>query len=93
MPNPFKNRVIGLSGPATDLMPIVPSDQAALAEVAVSLFVETGGALAVVTVSGETRTVNVPDFSVFPVGVTKVLSTGTTASGIHGFIVDETQIA
>ena len=87
MRNPFKNRVLSLAGPAYDLEPVVPDDAHDLGGVGVSLYVETGGRLRFVTVKGELREVAVGDFAILPVGVTRVLATGTTAAGIHAFVV------
>lgn len=87
MTNPFENRVSSLSGPARDLLPVTPNDSVDLAEVAVGLYVETGGTVSIVTVAGGTRSVAVPDFSVLPVGVTRVRATGTTATGIHALVL------
>ena len=85
--NPFTNRVPSLSGPAHDIVPVVPSDSTDLSDVAIGLYVETGGAVTVTTVRGESRTVQVADFSILPVGATRVLATGTTASGIHAMVL------
>lgn len=85
--NIFKTHALTAAGPATDILPVTPSDSAALPLVASALYVENGGALAVVTVRGETRSVTVGDLALLPVGVTRVLATGTTASGIHALVV------
>lgn len=85
--NPFENRALSLSGPATDIVPVTPSDAADLADVAAALYIETGGALSFVTVSGATRQVNVANFSVLAVGARRVLAAGTTASGIHALVL------
>jgi len=85
--NPFENRTLALSGPATDALPVVPSDAADLPQVAVGLYVETGGTVSVITVAGGTRAIVVADFSVLPVGVRRVRATGTTAGGIHALVV------
>lgn len=87
MSNPFENRVPSLNGPVTDVVPVTPNDGVALADVAVALYIETGGAVAFTTVSGSNRVVNVPDFTILPCGATYVLATGTTASGIHSLTV------
>lgn len=51
-----------------------------------TLYVGTGGDVAVTTSAGETCTIpSVPSGSILPVLVTQVLSTGTTASGIVRF--------
>ena len=87
MPNPFDSREASLSGPAHDIQPVTPSDSVNLPNVALALYVETGGAISIVTVTGETRTVMVADFSILPVGVRRVNQTGTTAGGIHAMIL------
>jgi hypothetical protein len=87
MTNPFQNRAASLNGPALDIQPVTPNDAVDLPQIGVSLYVETGGTVAFETVAGQARTVAVGDLSVLPVGVQKVMSTGTTASGIHVFVV------
>ncbi|MGR3793240.1 spike base protein, RCAP_Rcc01079 family [Vannielia sp. SX4] len=87
MHDPFKNRTPSLSGPATDIIPVTPSDSTNLSAVCVALYIETGGDLVIVTQAGATRTVAVADQSMLPVGVRRVQATGTTATGIHGFVV------
>ena len=87
MTNPFENRAPSLTGPATDILPVTPNDGADLPTVAVALYAETGGVISFVSVSGETRSVTVTDFAILPVGTQRVLSTGTTANGIHAFTV------
>ncbi len=87
MNDPFKNRSPNLSGPATDIIPITPADGTDLPTVCVALYIETGGTLAVVTQAGESRSITLGDRSILPVGVRRVEATGTSASGIHGFVV------
>lgn len=87
MTNPFKSRASSLSGPARDVFPITPSDSVDLSDVAVSLYIEVGGTLSVVTAAGNTRTLAVDDMTILPLGTLRVNATGTTASGIHGFMV------
>lgn len=87
MSNPFTGRSTALSGPATDLAPITANDAHDIQNVAIALYVETGGALRIVTVAGETRDLNVDDYSIMPVGVRRVMATGTTASGIHAMVL------
>jgi len=81
--NPFENRVPSLSGPARDIQPVTPNDTTDLPVVATALYVEIGGDLTLVTVAGEQRVVAVADYALLPVGVRRVLATGTTATGIH----------
>ena len=87
MSNPFRNRTLPLGGPATDILPVTPSDNTDLALTATALYVETGGAVVVTTVRGQTRTVVVADLSILPVGTRRVLATGTTATGIHALVL------
>ncbi len=85
--NPFSHRSAALSGPATDALPVTPSDSVDLAHVAIALYVETGGTLDIVTVAGNTRSLSVLDHSILPLGVRRVNATGTTASGIHALVL------
>ena len=87
MSNPFENRSVALSGPATDIVPVTPDDTTDLADVAVALYVETGGTVALVSVRGGSRSVTVGGNSILPVGTRRVLATGTTASGIHALVI------
>lgn len=85
MSDPFLNRTPQLNGPATDIFPVTPADGTDLAHVAVALFVETGGTVRFVSRAGSTRTVKLHDGAILPVGVRRVMASGTTATGIHGF--------
>lgn len=87
MSNPFAGREPSLSGPATDLVPVTPDDTADLPSVALALYVEGGGALALTTQTGAVRSVTVADFAILPVAVRRVRATGTTATGIHAMTV------
>ena len=85
--NPFQSRTPALSGPATDALPVTPSNSADLAQVAIALYVEAGGTVVVDTVAGQTRTLTIADFSILPLGVRRVWATGTTATGIHALVL------
>jgi hypothetical protein len=87
MSNPFQNRARPLNGPSRDLEPVGPNDSADLPNVAMALYVESGGAVTFVSEKGSTRTVTLGDFAILPTGVRRVLATGTTATGIHAFTV------
>lgn len=87
MTNPFENRTSALSGPATDIIPVTPDDVTELNEVAIALYVESGGALSVLTTRGGARSINVTDNSILAVGIRRVNATGTTASGIHALVI------
>jgi len=85
--NPFENRTSSLSGPATDIVPVTPDDLTDMTDVAIALYVETGGTLSLLTVRGGNRSVSVADNSILPVGTRRVNATGTTASGIHAMVI------
>ncbi|MGL4413908.1 spike base protein, RCAP_Rcc01079 family [Roseinatronobacter monicus] len=85
--DPLANRTLSPAGPATDIIPVTPDDAADLPVMAMSVFVETGGALCFVTRRGETRTVMLDDQTLLPVVVRRVLATGTTATGVHALVV------
>lgn len=38
MTNPFRNRTPALQGPATDIMPVIPDDNADFSAVAIALY-------------------------------------------------------
>ncbi|MEQ3625797.1 MAG: hypothetical protein ABNH26_03805 [Celeribacter sp.] len=86
MTNPFQNRALPLDGPASDIVPVTPDDGTDLLDTASALYVEIGGAVALVTLRGASRVVTVPDMTVLPVAARRVLATGTTASGIHALV-------
>ena len=85
MVNPFLTFERHISGPATAMVPITPSDTVDLNTTAVALYIESGGTVRFKSVSGRESTVQVGNFSTIPVGVVKVFATGTTATGIHGY--------
>ena len=85
--NPFAHRARSIHGPATDALPVTPDDATDLPMVAIALYVENGGTVVVDTVAGETRTIAVADFSILPLGTTRVRATGTSATGIHALVL------
>lgn len=87
MTDPFKNRTLPISGPAYDMMPVSPHNTNDLSQVAVALYIETGGTISFITAKGQTRQVAVTDFTFLPVGVRRVRTTGTTATGIHAMVL------
>jgi hypothetical protein len=85
--NPFENREPSLSGPTSDILPVVPSNSVDLPMIALALYVQTGGVLSIITLAGNERSVAVADFSILPVAVRRVNLTGTTATGIHAMVL------
>ena len=66
---------------------MTPDDAADLPDVAISIFVESGGAVAFTSQKGVDRVVTLPDFGFLACGVRRIRETGTTASGIHAIVV------
>ena len=87
MSNPFETRSTSLAGPGVDYAPVAPDDGVDLPDVAISLFVENGGAVAFTSQKGVDRVVTLPDHGFLACGVRRVLATGTTATGIHAIVV------
>ena len=87
MTNPFQFRSPDLGGPATDILPVTPSDTLDLPHVALALYVEHGGMLSFVTETSQTRSVEVTDFIILPVATRRINATGTTATGIHALVI------
>lgn len=87
MTNPFQSRSADLIGPATDILPVVPSNSVDLAHVALALYVEHGGTISFVTERSQSRSVEVADYTILPVATCRVNATGTTASGIHALVL------
>ena len=88
MTNPFSGRVAAIGGPATDIVPVTPNDAIDLPDVAIALYVETGGTVVLDSVNGGgARWVVVPDGMILPVGVRRVRATGTTATGVHALVL------
>lgn len=84
--NPFSFRKVPLPSVASDIVPITPSDDDDLQRAAMAIYVEGAGNISVITNSGQTRTFGVTAFSLIPLAVTRILSTNTTATGIHALV-------
>lgn len=78
----FSDYSSGLESPATHLAAIVPSDTSDLSVASRGINVSTSGAIRVSTVGGTTETIFVAAGAAFPLRVTRIWSTGTTATGI-----------
>jgi hypothetical protein len=76
----------GISAPASTVLAVTPSDTVSFENVAVTLYITGGGALHFITLSGSEATVTVPDNCFWPVRVSQVLATGTTATGIFALV-------
>ena len=84
--NPFDSSGGNLTGLARDIIPITPSDSTDLTNVALGIICKgTAGDVVVITEKGNTRTYPIAAEEILPVGIRRVLSTGTTATTLWGF--------
>jgi hypothetical protein len=74
------------NGMVADLIPVTPSDTVDIEGFVVGLYVTTGGDVAFET-QGGTRTLTVPDNYTITCLIKRVNATGTTATGLHAFII------
>ena len=86
MSNPFEGKRGHLNGSVTDMLPVTPSNSADLSSVGIGLYITGAGDVTLHNVDGVSRTVTVPDNFYLICSVKRVLSTGTTATGIHALI-------
>lgn len=89
MANPFHNRGPNEHGLVHDMIEVAlsdSSDNVGTGNVAVGLYIETGGTVVFLNKDGNERTVVVPDFFYLTCSVKRVKSSGTTASGIHALV-------
>jgi len=89
--NPFKGVGNNLTGAVRDIIAVTPNDSAGTAPfdndtVAIGLYITTGGAVKITTVTGEDRTITVPDNFYLVCACKRVFATGTTATGIHALV-------
>ena len=87
MPN---NRYAGTAqtpaDPASTIIDVTPSDTTDLSDVTSALNVATPGTVRVTTLDGSITDITVAPGHAFPLRVTRVWATGTTATGIRGLI-------
>jgi hypothetical protein len=87
MADRFQNTAPSLSGPASHGFSVTPSDSALLSETTRGLYVGTAGDIAALMVSGASIALSsVPAGSLLPLRLTKIMATGTTASGIVALV-------
>lgn len=82
--DPFEHHTPGLESPATRLSEITPNDSVPLAFATRALAADTSGYVQVVTVAGDTGRIFLTTGVPFPIRVSHVMATGTTASGLVG---------
>lgn len=87
--NPWTSSGGNLTGLARDVMPVTPNDSADILADAAALGVVckgNAGDVVIVTVEGNERTYPIAAEEILPVGISRVKSTGTTATGIWAFM-------
>ena len=90
MANPFEGVSGQLNGSVYDMVPVTPNDGAdnlGAGNIAIGLYVTTGGAVSFHNKDGVTRTVTVPDNFYLICSIKRVLNTGTDATGIHALVL------
>jgi hypothetical protein len=87
--NPNLSSGVGPSGPAIDLIPITPNDDADLPDFARAIRCNNGGTagtLRVTTNTGQVRNTDIAPGEVLALAVVRVHTTGTTATGLEAMI-------
>jgi len=91
MSDPFSYiNKINTTGLVYDLYPVTPNDSTdnvGAGNVAIGLYIETGGTVVFLNKDDIERTVTVPDFFYLISSVSRVKLTGTSATGIHALVV------
>jgi hypothetical protein len=83
MADPFSGTATGISGPASNAAAITPNDTTDLGTVCRGIYVGGAGDLAVITAGGDTVTLTAVAVGVvYPLRVSRVLATGTTATNL-----------
>lgn len=86
MSDPFEKHTSSLESPASMLVPVTPDDSTDLLVPSRALNVAQSGMVQVTTTGGTTATLFVAAGIGFPVRVTRVWATGTTATGITAML-------
>ena len=84
MPDAFANRHRSPVDPAATVFDITPDDAADLPHVTIALNVATPGTVRVTTATGSVSDVMIHPGQAFPIRVSRVWLTGTSATGIRG---------
>ena len=91
MANPFiYENAPNQSGLVIDMVEVTTNDSTdnvGSGNIAIGLYIETGGDVVFLNKDGNERTVTVPDFHTLTCSVKRVKSAGTTATGIHALVV------
>lgn len=82
--NRFTGTALTPSDPAQSVFEVTPSDTTDLPHVTLALNVATPGAVRVTTLDGTVSDIAIAAGVAFPLRVSRVWATGTTAGGIRG---------
>lgn len=82
MADKFEANIAVLDSPAENAAAVTPNDSVDLPNFSRALYVGTAGNIALVTAGGDSVTLTNVPVGFAPLRVARVLSTGTTASGI-----------
>lgn len=86
MSDSFANRMRTPTDPAIRLFSVTPNDLVDLPEVTTALNVATPGRVHVTTTDGSEGTIRIHPGQAFPIRVTRIWQSGTTATGIVGLV-------
>ncbi len=79
----FKSHVTGLTAPAQDAAPIIPSDTTDLPQASRAIYVGAAGDLSVRLVGGsEVTFIGTVAGAIYPIRAERVMSTGTSAASL-----------
>ena len=82
MADKFNKFYSSIDGPIENIEEVTPNDASDLSTASRAINVNVGGAVKVTTVTGSVGTIRIPDSGIFPIRVTRIWATGTTATGI-----------
>jgi hypothetical protein len=80
----FQGNIPGLHSPAIKIESVTPSDTVDLVAVTRAINVAVSGVVKLITADGTTGDIYVAAGVAFPIRASRILATGTTASGIRG---------
>lgn len=86
MTDQFASMIAGLDSPASDVFPITPNDSSDLSTPTRAIRANSGGNVVLVTIAGHQRTCTFAPGETRAIRATRVLATGTTATGLEGMI-------
>lgn len=86
MPDPFKSMARPLTAPALGSLAVTPSDSTDLATPVRAVTLQTGGTLAWINREGVAQATGPLPAGTYPLMARRILATGTTATGLTGWI-------